>query len=251
MRGFQLIVPLFCLLPAVTAFPQSSGLQPPDAPPAQQEAAEEVQYTLLKPDDKTAEKVLPEERNPFATGNKNNITVKAEGEENEIRKRLEGLRVVGSVRGKNGAINVMLGDIVLETGRILPHLLPEQTLDLQVKEIKEDSIELLWVEKKVSGLPPRILTLPMDLRANVKYVMQGQVSAKKPRKGKEGEEDKEVAKMGVMKPESEERGASKDGVIGNNSQGKSLDGMDFIHKTWNQAMNRENSPPTEGTDSRP
>ncbi|WP_075089006.1 hypothetical protein [Verrucomicrobium spinosum] len=74
-------------------------------------------------------------------------------EENEIRDRLAKLRVVGVSPGQRG-LRVMLGDMVLEPGEDVPQVLPEQTLSLRVGAISSRAIELVWVEKKPTGLPP-------------------------------------------------------------------------------------------------
>jgi hypothetical protein len=142
----------------------------PDAPLAKQEG---VKYALLKPSDKTMEMVKTTERNPFAKADEGNSpSQKSLNEETLIRERLEKLRVVGVSPGTNG-LRVMLGDIVLESGQMVPDLLPEQTVALKVGAITAQTIELLWLEARPDGLPPRKLTIPVDLRPYVRYQLQG------------------------------------------------------------------------------
>ena len=52
---------------------------------------------------------------------------------------------------------------------------PDQTLALQVSKVTRDFIQLTWLEKKYTGLPPRVVTLPIDVRPSVRYVLFGQL----------------------------------------------------------------------------
>jgi len=161
----------------------------PDATPPGDEM---VKYTLLKPDDKTSEIIKPTERNPFGKSDDalKALTTKGTNEENTIRDRLTQLRVVGVSPGKNG-LRVMLGDMVLEAGQTLPPVLVDQSVDLRVNTITTSAIELVWVEKKATGLPPRSLTLTVDLRPYVRYMLHGQPSDKNQWQKMENGEDKE------------------------------------------------------------
>jgi hypothetical protein len=134
-----------------------------------------IKYALIMPDDKTAERVKDTERNPFGRNEdeKKGITVKASNEENVIREQLLKLRVVGASPDERG-MRVMLGDMVLSSDQIMPPILQEQTLFLKVGRITREAIELVWVEKKDVGLPPRKLVIPMDLTPKVRYQLMGQ-----------------------------------------------------------------------------
>ena len=57
-------------------------------------------------------------------------------------------------------------------------MLPEQTLLLRVGNITTSAIELLWVEKKPSGLPTRTMTIAVDLRPYVRVKLMGQPTDK-------------------------------------------------------------------------
>ena len=155
----------------------------PDAPaaslPGHAPQHEAVKYTLLKPNDKTSEQVREEDRNPFG---RSDAEVKAQtqkgtNEENEIRDLLAKLRVVGVSPGANG-LRVMLGDMILEAGQMVPQVLPEQTIGLRVASITPEAINLLWIEAKPSGLPPRTVTIPVDLRPSVRVRLMGQSNEK-------------------------------------------------------------------------
>ncbi|RBP37388.1 hypothetical protein DES53_114126 [Roseimicrobium gellanilyticum] len=138
-----------------------------------------VKYTLLKPNDKTSEAVREMDRNPFGRSDVE-IQVqnqKGTNEENQVRDVLAKLRVVGVSPGPSG-LRVMLGDMVLEAGQIVPQVLPEQTISLRVASISHDAINLVWVEAKPTGLPPRALTIPVDIRPSVRVRLMGQPTAK-------------------------------------------------------------------------
>ncbi len=96
-----------------------------DAAPAAPQT-EQVKYTLLKPQDKTAETVKDGEHNPFgkSEGELKAGDQKGTNEENQIRDRLAKLRVVGVSPDPKG-LRVMLGDMVLVPGQFVPQVLPE------------------------------------------------------------------------------------------------------------------------------
>lgn len=149
----------------------------PDAAAAGEEKSGDVKYSLILPNQKTSEQVKEGERNPFTKVNQGAQNMDSSGttEENEIRDRLAKLRVVGVSPGVRG-LRVMLGDMVLEPGEDVPQVLPEQTLSLRVGTISPRAIELVWVEKKPSGLPARTLTIPVDLRPYVRSILKGQAN---------------------------------------------------------------------------
>jgi hypothetical protein len=141
---------------------------------------EQVKYTLLKPADKSSETVKTGERNPFGKSEAEAKVADQKGtnEENQIRDRLAQLQVVGASPGANG-LRVMLGDMVLEPGQPVPKVLSDQTVMSRVGTITQSAIELIWVEKKPSGLPARTMVIPIDLRPYVRYKLQGQPQDKK------------------------------------------------------------------------
>ncbi len=49
---------------------------------------------------------------------------------------------------------------------------------LRVGNITAQAIELIWVEKKPSGLPARTITIPVDLRPYVRTKLKGQPNEK-------------------------------------------------------------------------
>lgn len=155
---------------------------------AQEAAADEgddkrVQYQLVRPDEKTPENVKPEEHNPFESESEA-LDRQAPGdtEENRVRDRLLRLPVVGTKRMPDGRMRVLLGNIILETGKTVPPVLPEQLVELKVKNITTEYIELAWQEKRATGLPPKLMVIPINISPRVRYQMLGQ-SAEEATKG--------------------------------------------------------------------
>lgn len=146
--------PALVLAVACVAAPAQENFMPDAAAPGEEKPVD-VKYSLILPNQKTSEQVKEGERNPFTKVNQGVQNMDANGttEENEIRDRLAKLRVVGVSPGQRG-LRVMLGDMVLEPGEDVPQVLPEQTLSLRVGAISSRAIELVWVEKKPTGLPP-------------------------------------------------------------------------------------------------
>lgn len=148
---------------------------PGEAPPAK------IKYVLLMPEERVVEPVKATDRNPFGKSSEELQALngnKGTTEENLIRERMEKLRIVGVSPGPKG-LRVMLGDMVLEPDELVPPVLADQTLNLRVGHITDRAIELIWVEKKPSGMPPRLLTLPLDLRPYVRFALQGQSTLEK------------------------------------------------------------------------
>lgn len=135
-----------------------------------------VQYQLILPEEKTPETVKPEEHNPFESESESqNRLAPGDTEENRVRDRLLKLPVVGTKRMENGGMRVLLGDLILETGKVVPPVLPGQLVELRVKNITTQYIELAWQEKRASGLPPKLMIIPINIGPKIRYQMPGQV----------------------------------------------------------------------------
>jgi len=140
-----------------------------------EEGEKRVQYQLVLPDEKTPENVRPEEHNPFESESEaQNRLAPGDTEENRVRDKLLKLTVVGTVRMPDGRMSVLLGNIKLETGRVVPPVLPEQLVELRVKNITSEYIELAWQEKRATGLPPKLMIIPINIAPKVRYQMLGQ-----------------------------------------------------------------------------
>ncbi|MCA1963041.1 MAG: hypothetical protein LDL31_03735 [Prosthecobacter sp.] len=130
------------------------------------QSPERVQYTLILPDEKTPETIRPEENNPFeAIGDKD--TNEGDTEENRVRSILQSMPAKGGGFGPQG-MRVMLGSMRLEAGQEVPPVLPDQEVVLKVKSITPTQIELVWVEKKPTGLPPKPFVIDVDVSPKVR-----------------------------------------------------------------------------------
>jgi hypothetical protein len=137
---------------------------------------ERVQYTLILPDEKTPELIRPEENNPFqiAVDESKN---EGDTEENRIRDILLAMPAKGGGYGPDG-MRVMLGSMRLVAGQMVPDVLPDQEVKLKVKSITPSQIELVWVEKKPTGLPPKPFVINVDVSPRVRYQMPAGVGEK-------------------------------------------------------------------------
>lgn len=165
------------LLPGLIFSLMAASSHAQEAPPEEDEE-KRVQYQYVLPEEKTPENVKPEEHNPFESEN-DVINRQAPGdtEENRVRDKLLKLPVVGTKRMTDGRMRVLLGDIILETGCVVPPVLPEQLVELRVKNITSQYVELAWQEKRLTGLPPKIMTIPINISPQVRYQLLGQSEA--------------------------------------------------------------------------
>ncbi len=142
---------------------------------AQDETAEdgtkpgEVVYALILPEEKAPELVKPNEPSPFGGILDDKIKDTASGEESKVGDMLRSLPVVG----KSSLNCVLLGDIILRKGEVVPPIIPNQTVQLYVRDISATEIELVWVEKKPTGLNPRTLTILTDVSPQVMQRLPG------------------------------------------------------------------------------
>lgn len=144
-------------------------------PTAEEEPEARVQYQFVRPEEKTPENVKPEEHNPFESESEaKNRLAPGDTEENRVRDKLLKLPVVGTKRMADGKMRVLLGDLILETGGVVPKVLAEQLVELHVKNITEEYIELAWQEKRATGLPPKLMVIPINIAPKVRYQLLGQ-----------------------------------------------------------------------------
>lgn len=54
---------------------------------------------------------------------------------------------------------------------MVPDVLPDQQVKLKVKSISPTQIEMVWVEKKPTGLPPKPFVIDVDVSPRVRYKM--------------------------------------------------------------------------------
>ena len=154
---------------------QEAALPPDGQEQEGTDGAKRVQYQLVRPDEKSPETVKPEENNPFeseAEANARNSP--GDTEENRVRDKLLGLPIGGRKIGKTGNIElIMLGDIILRPGARVPALFPGQQVELKVKTINFQFIELMWQDREATGLPPKVMLIPIDIDPSIREVMPG------------------------------------------------------------------------------
>lgn len=149
----------------------------------------------MRPEEKRPLLLKASERNPYAKrSDKEEITGEEsiDAEEQQIRARLGSLSVTGRSEGPNG-LRILLGDIILEQGRILPQLLEEQSENLKVLSIGEDTVVLGWIDIASGEASGKTMQVSYDLSPRVSYALHGQES---PAAQEEGNE----RRMGVLHP---------------------------------------------------
>jgi len=177
-------------LPLLAAALLAAGLQAQEQPaPAMLEdgtmpapAASFVPSRMinLRPDEKRPLALRDGERNPYAKRGPENETAPDENgnaEELRIRERLTQLRVTGRSNGRNG-LRVLLGDIILEEGVLLPPLLEDQSENLRVIELNDDTVVLGWLDIETNELTGKTMQVAYDLSPSVVYALHGQTPGK-------------------------------------------------------------------------
>lgn len=132
----------------------------------------------MKPDEKRPLVMNSNERNPYAHRSVEKIKPEEEDnkEELKLRERLSLLRVTGRSMSQNG-LRVLLGDIILEKGKLLPQLLEDQTEVLRVEKIDSEMVVLEWLDTKTGQATGKTMQVLYDLRPSVGYVLQGQLAS--------------------------------------------------------------------------
>jgi hypothetical protein len=167
-----------------------------------QEAGSEEQsrleYQLILPDEKTPESVKPNERTPFSKAS-SLVEDDSSSEENQLKETLQSLPITGVSTTAEGGKRVMLGGFKLERGSIVPQVLPGQTVKLRVNSVSDTTLEMVWVEKKNTGLPPRMLIIPFNIKPSIRVQLVGSATtAGAPASGKQ------QANYGVIQASSPE-----------------------------------------------
>ena len=147
-----------------------------DTPAADADEKEQVHYALILPDEKSPETIRPDENNPFESAGDSNIK-EENTEETRVRDIMLGMPAKGGGYGPGG-MRVMLGSMRLQEGQMVPEVVADQQVMLKVKSITPKQIELVWVEKKPSGLPPKPFVIDVDVSPSVRYKMPSGSSAK-------------------------------------------------------------------------
>lgn len=211
LRPFALAAAALCLAPAAATAQDANALPGAAAPgtpgsidpatglaiPMPSPAATFVPGRMIgmRPAEKRPLALQVNERNPYAKRSAEEEVNPEEGnnaEELRIREQLGKLRVTGRSHGPNG-LRVLLGDIILEEGAILPHLIEDQSENLRVIELGEDTVVLGWLDIETNELTGKSMQVAYDLSPSVTIALQGQVAP-------EGDEAGNVARaMGVLR----------------------------------------------------
>ena len=164
------------LIPLLLTFcPAAHGREPDDGTEDESKDGK-VKYALILPEEKAPELVKPNEACPFGGLVDEKSKETASGEEAKVSDMLRSLPVVG----KSSRNCVLLGDIILRRGQLVPEIIPNQTVKLKVDDISPERIVLVWVEKKPTGLNPRTLTILTDVSPQVKQRLPGNLSSSGP-----------------------------------------------------------------------
>ena len=139
---------------------------------AEPDEANRLEYQLILPDEKTPESVKPNEVNPFSKLS-SLVEDDSSSEENQVKELLQSLPVAGVSTTAEGGKRVMLGGFKLERGTIVPQVLPGQTVKLRVNSVSDTALEMVWVEKKNTGLPPRMLIIPFNVKPSIRVQLVG------------------------------------------------------------------------------
>jgi hypothetical protein len=143
-----------------------------------------VKYTLIMPDEKAPELVKTSEATPFGGVLDETDKQNESGEEIRVSEKLRAMKVVGKSSAKKW---VMLGDLILRKGDLVPPIIGNQSVQLLVRDVTPDYIEMVWVEKKPTGQEPRRLMIQTDVSPRVMQRLPGGGSGAEGAEGKEGE----------------------------------------------------------------
>lgn len=209
--GFAFALPSAAQTPNAGALPTAGGRPSPGMAgglAGAQTPAPAVTYTPgrmipMTPDSKRPLLLKANERNPYARRSPGQETINEGGdneEEIEIRSRLSSLSVTGRSRGPRG-LRVLLGDIILEEGRILPPLIPDQTENLKVDEVSEDNVVFSWLDIETGEPTGKTMLMTYDLTPAVSYALHGQKNGGE----SEGDVDLQMGLMRIGKERERER----------------------------------------------
>lgn len=149
----------------------------------------------MRPTEKRPYSLKSDERNPYARrSEQEEVSAEENGnaEELRIREKLSRLRVTGRSQGRNG-LRVLLGDIILEQGAILPPLLEDQSENLRVIELSDDTVVLGWLDIETNELTGKTMQVAYDLTPSIVYALHGQSSEESNADGVA------IRKMGVLR----------------------------------------------------
>ncbi|MGK0184600.1 MAG: hypothetical protein ACI9R3_000373 [Verrucomicrobiales bacterium] len=125
--------------------------------------------------DQAARPVTGEERNPFSERESDapQVKIQTESEELKIKRLINDMTIHGGLMDRPGGPKVLLGDLILQKGSLVPQVLPDQTEQLVVRELNHEKIELAYLDTPEYKGPPRVITIELDIRPTVGQVLAG------------------------------------------------------------------------------
>lgn len=160
----------------VTGTPMPGGTAMPQPAPAATFVVGRM--IRMRPEEKRPLVLKLSERNPYAKRGAQQEAPGEEGtnvEELKIRQLLTQLSVTGRSQGPNG-LRVLLGDIILEQGTILPQLIEDQSENLSVVDLNEDTVVLGWLDIETGELTGKTMQVAYDLAPKVSYALHGRTA---------------------------------------------------------------------------
>ena len=143
---------------------------------ANDEVSPDVAGIGMLPKQRTAQRLAPNERNPFAFKPKETakaVVEETETQESKIRAIFKSMSVTGVRRGSDGRLMALVGDLILREGEEVKPVLVDQTELLLVSRIDPKRVELTFVENKDST-QPRTIPLPITTQTRVAQRLAGQ-----------------------------------------------------------------------------
>jgi hypothetical protein len=134
---------------------------------------DKVEYALIMPEEKSPELVKLTEPNPFEAPGSEKLVEETNSEQNRIKDILGTLPCVGLSTTAQGQLVAYMGDIKMVEKKLVPHVLPDQTIDLRVDSITPVEVTLVWLEKKPTGLPPQKMILQTNIAPSVNFRLPG------------------------------------------------------------------------------
>jgi hypothetical protein len=145
-----------------------------------------VKYVLIMPDEKAPDLIKASEASPFGGVLDDKNKQNESGEEIRVSEKLRSMKVVGKSSAKKW---VMLGDLILRKGDLVPPIISSQSVQLLVRDVTPDYIEMVWVEKKPTDQEPRRLMIQTDVSPRVLHRLPGGGSGADGTPGNEAEMD--------------------------------------------------------------
>lgn len=176
-RSWPAVLAVFFLGSAV---PTPAQPEDPDADPVATDLRmPDLDRSALVPEKRDPTEVTDDERNPFGfvapASAPDRGAIETESEEDKLRRILAGMRVTGTTTG-SGANAAVLGPILIREGENLPRMFSDQAEILRVESITDRKVVLVFIDtEKVEGKEARTLELPVDLEADVRSMMPGEV----------------------------------------------------------------------------